>query len=99
MLTDLMLLAAAAGARLWVVTSPPVTESLTTTLSDWCATEVTVAEAAAQWPGLTGERTRSMPRGGNQHHGPAIRRRAERAAASAVRRRHHAAGGQPTPAP
>ncbi|WP_324273775.1 hypothetical protein [Blastococcus brunescens] len=53
MLTDLMLLAAAAGARLWVVTTPPVTESLTTTLADWCAAEVTVAEAATHWPGLS----------------------------------------------
>ncbi|MCZ2818026.1 DUF2442 domain-containing protein [Modestobacter sp. VKM Ac-2984] len=51
-LTDLVLLAAAARARLWLVTAPPVTETVTTTLGDWCAAEVTVADTAAAWPGL-----------------------------------------------
>lgn len=52
MLTDLLLLAAAARTRLWLVTAPPVSETLATAVADWCPTEVTVAEAAAVWPGL-----------------------------------------------
>jgi transcriptional regulator with XRE-family HTH domain len=51
-LTDLVLLAAAAGTRLWLVTAPPVTADLVTTLNDWCPTEVTVTEAGRVWPGL-----------------------------------------------
>jgi transcriptional regulator with XRE-family HTH domain len=52
MLTDLMLLAAAARVRLWLVTTPPVTDTLSTALADWCPTAVTVADAADAWPGL-----------------------------------------------
>jgi len=51
-LTDLVLLAAAARTRLWLVTAPPVTEAVTTALGDWCAAEVTGADTAAAWPGL-----------------------------------------------
>lgn len=71
MLTDLLLPAAAAGARLWVVTTPPVTESLTTTLADWCATEITVADTAAHWPGLTREDADPGPRRGTPARHPA----------------------------
>ncbi|TFV64609.1 UNVERIFIED_ORG: hypothetical protein E4P37_12600 [Bacillus sp. AZ43] len=60
MLTDLVLLAAAAQVRLWLVTAPPVTDPLRTGLADWCPAELGVADAAAAWPGLTGS---PAPRG------------------------------------
>ncbi|WP_138733601.1 helix-turn-helix domain-containing protein [Modestobacter excelsi] len=52
MLTDLVLLAAAARTRLWLVTAPPVAEAVTIALGDWCAVEMTVGDATAAWPGL-----------------------------------------------
>ncbi|UOY01642.1 helix-turn-helix domain-containing protein [Blastococcus sp. PRF04-17] len=52
MIADLALLAAAAHARLWLVTCPPVTTTVTDALADWCATEVSPATAATAWPGL-----------------------------------------------
>lgn len=65
MLTDLVLLAAAARVRLWLVTSPPVSDALGTGLADWLPTEVSVADTAAAWPGLTAPpppRTRAVTR-------------------------------------
>ncbi|MGY1810644.1 helix-turn-helix domain-containing protein [Blastococcus sp. SYSU D00669] len=52
MLTDLVLLTAAARARLWLVTAPPVQETLSLALADWCPTEVNVSDAGDWWPRL-----------------------------------------------
>lgn len=52
MLTDLVLLAAAARVRLWLITTPPVTDAITAALADWCATEIPLADATDAWPGL-----------------------------------------------
>lgn len=62
MLTDLVLLAAAARARLWLVTAPPVAETVTVGLADWCATEVPLADADAYWPGLVDDAGEPGPR-------------------------------------